>query len=1113
MSSLFDIGRSGLQSYRRALSVTGQNIANVNTDGYKRREAELKEVSAGQGDIYSVSSNSGLGVRVSDIKRSFDEFLLNKSRNAGSNAETSTAYLAALQQLQDVLVPGESNIGTALEDFFASLHDISNVPAEMGPRIVAMERGRAVANAFNGLANSISALKSGLLTQASQSLDDLNALTEGLLNVNLQLTKADAGASKSLLDSRDMLIDKISQFVEVNTSVDRQGRATLRLGNSMAGPKIVDGAKKYAVRMDALDNKIIFKVGAQGAEAVTNQVTAGRLAGLEQGYLAAFETAGKIDDLAHLVTRDLNAVHRKGVTLDGQLGGDLFVARRPIVDFGVTNVGQAYAEVDVDDMTLIEPQKVTFTYNATKENWVGRNDFGETVASGSSSVTLPGMTVRFVGEAFDNDEIIIDPSRSAAESLAFALKRGEEFAAASAQLAYADSSNASTAVVSATNDETPSSTDLPELNAVFSNAISSVAATEFLKDGAVAVVPKNTDKLDLVSLAQQGTFDFSVAAEDLANVSMLNIGFNNKSGVFESASFSLSYVLHHGTSGGWTDMSEIADLLNIGAIKGSHSASSDQVTLADLGAQASAKEGRLVISMADGDPYSGSMFTGSGPIVSPDMTSRNATASTIHVFTREGRHLAGDALDLAGQASLLTGDNGFLDGAQYDSTCLNGATSYLDTSVVRRASAAETMIQSNVSGDSGTFNFTRLADVDGAVSASDGTMAHAESASYTLNIEGFTKTVTVEDFGIDGTSEDVAKAMIKKFRDDAPRATLAGSAVSNLPTNGTSVAVSFEGNNYNISMVGDEVTVSGGEDGRIYAFFSNDNKLYVSSTSGSIGAEAIEVLANSEVSGNSDAATAFGLSVGTGPTPSASGFSAYDYRLSIDGAQITASRTSSSATLSASASATSSIGERLVMSDLPDEELIILVTGGSRRIAASYDMLPDGSPTLASDLTVKVLDANAGTVEFIDKATGTSLANRVLDSEGKASARGVEVKLEGILQTNDQFHVISNSSGIGDARTMIELAGLQLPADNRGGFQEVFSRVVSGVGSNLQSIKVNNDAAKELHNASLEIESSFSGVSLDAEAANLIQQQQAYQASARILSTAREIFRTLLETI
>ena len=294
-------------------------------------------------------------------------------------------------------------------------------------------------------------------------------------------------------------------------------------------------------------------------------------------------------------------------------------------------------------------------------------------------------------------------------------------------------------------------------------------------------------------------------------------------------------------------MSEIADLLNIGAIKGSHSASSDQVTLADLGARAAAKEGRLVISMADGDPYSGSLFTGSGPIVSPDMTSRNATASTIHVFTREGRHLAGEALDTVSQASLLTGDNGFLDGAQYDSTYLNGASSYLDTSVVRRGSATETMIQSNVSGASGTFDFTRLSDVDGAVSASDGSIAHAESASYTLTIEGFTKTVTVADFGIDGTGEDVAKAMINKFRDDAPRATLAGSTVTDLPANGTSVAVSFEGNTYNISMVDGEVTVSGGEEGRIYAFFSNDNILYVSSTSGSVGAEPIEVLANSDV--------------------------------------------------------------------------------------------------------------------------------------------------------------------------------------------------------------------------------------------------------------------------
>ena len=874
MSSLFDIGRSGLDTYRRALSVTGQNIANVNTDGYKRREAELKEVSAGQGDIYSVSSNSGLGVRVSDIKRSFDEFLLNKARNAGANAETSSAYLGALEQLQTVLVPGEGNIGTVLEEFFASLHDVSNVPAEMGPRIVAMERGTAVADVFNEVARSITTLKDGLVTQANQGINDLNALVKGLLNVNLQLTKADAGASKSLLDNRDMLIDKISEFVEVNTSIDAQGRATLRLGGSVAGPKIIDAEKIYNVSMSSLNDRFTFKVGAQGKETMTNQVTNGRLAGIEQGYRTAFETAGKIDDLAHLVARDMNAVHRKGVTLDGDLGGDMFVARRPIVDFGPTNVGQAYAEVDVEDMTLIESKRVSFTYNASQNKWIGRDNLGEVVASGTNSVKLPGMTVRFAGQAFDNDEIIVDPSRGAAESLVFALKRGEEFAAAAARLAYADSTNASTSAITAKDGDAAAASGLPALSTVFGDAISSVAATDFLSDGAVAIVPKNTDKLDLVSLVQQGSFSFSVAAEDVPNVSTMTLSYTDASGGAAAASFSMSHVAQYGVTdeAGWTDMGQLADLLNVGAITGTDGNGST-VTLSDIGAHAAANEGTLVISMADGSPASGSLSAGS-TTVSADVTSRNDTASTIHVFTREGRHLAGVALDAASQASLMTSSNGFVSEAEYDSAYLNGASNYIDTAIVRRATASDNMIQSSVSGASGTFDFIRLTDVDGAVSAENSTMTHAESASYSLTIEGITKTVTVADFGPDGSSEDVANAMITKFRDDAPRATLAGSAVSSLPADGTSVAVSFEGNTYNISMVDGEVSVSGGEEGRIYAFFSSDDKLYISSTSGSVGAEAIEVLANSDVTGNSDAATAFGLSVGAGPTPTAVGFSA-----------------------------------------------------------------------------------------------------------------------------------------------------------------------------------------------------------------------------------------------
>ena len=75
MAGLYDIGSSGIQAYRKALSVTGQNIANLNTEGYRRREASMEEISATQGGILSVSDQVGLGVRVSDISRAFDGFI------------------------------------------------------------------------------------------------------------------------------------------------------------------------------------------------------------------------------------------------------------------------------------------------------------------------------------------------------------------------------------------------------------------------------------------------------------------------------------------------------------------------------------------------------------------------------------------------------------------------------------------------------------------------------------------------------------------------------------------------------------------------------------------------------------------------------------------------------------------------------------------------------------------------------------------------------------------------------------------------------------------------------------------------------------------------------
>ena len=110
----------------------------------------------------------------------------------------------------------------------------------------------------------------------------------------------------------------------------------------------------------------------------------------------------------------------------------------------------------------------------------------------------------------------------------------------------------------------------------------------------------------------------------------------------------------------------------------------------------------------------------------------------------------------------------------------------------------------------------------------------------------------------------------------------------------------------------------------------------------------------------------------------------------------------------------------------------------------------------------------------------------------------------------------SNLSGVGDSRAMQELISLRSAedrADGRGGFQRLFSNTVSKLGATVQSGKMSAEASASIRDASAEAEASYTGVNLDAEASSLIQQQQAYQASARILQTAREIFDTLLQSI
>jgi len=84
---------------------------------------------------------------------------------------------------------------------------------------------------------------------------------------------------------------------------------------------------------------------------------------------------------------------------------------------------------------------------------------------------------------------------------------------------------------------------------------------------------------------------------------------------------------------------------------------------------------------------------------------------------------------------------------------------------------------------------------------------------------------------------------------------------------------------------------------------------------------------------------------------------------------------------------------------------------------------------------------------------------------------------------------------------------------NKGNFQQIFSTTLAKVGSNVQANKLSLTAAQSQMEAAEGSQSELAGVNLDEEAANLLEFQQAYQASARILQTAKELFQTLIKVV
>lgn len=323
--SMLNIGSSALLAAQTALATTSHNISNINTPGYSRQRTEQGTLPANFAGGYYV----GNGVAVNSIERVFDQFLVSQLRTYTSAEAQQDGFLTFSKQVDDLLGSSSLGINGGLEAFFNATQEVANDPTSIAARQVMVTQGELLANRFNTLDNQLSNLDQQIDSTIKASIDDINVLSQGIVDLNQAIAESLAAGKQpnDLLDKRDKLVNDLSALVSINVVEQDNGTVNIFIGNGQA---LVVGNTRSTLSAiaDNSTNPPRTAIGFGPSQInVTQQITGGEIGGALLARSQVVDTTrAELDLLAESIVTAFNTVHSNGVDLDGNAGGDFFAA-------------------------------------------------------------------------------------------------------------------------------------------------------------------------------------------------------------------------------------------------------------------------------------------------------------------------------------------------------------------------------------------------------------------------------------------------------------------------------------------------------------------------------------------------------------------------------------------------------------------------------------------------------------------------------------------------------------------------------------------------------------------------------------------------------------------
>ena len=253
MAGLFNAlnsARTSLEVNQKSIEIVGNNISNVNTEGYSRQKANFETYPAMNfGDFFI-----GQGVKITDVSRDHDVFIDQQIKQKAIDFGLQDALTRPLSELERVFNITEDNISTDIDNFFDSLQELSADPSDLVQRNNVILQGDVLATSFNNTVNELNSIKENINDTILSKLDAVNSQIKEIADLNDRIYSIEihGQTANSARDQRDMVAKSLAQTLGAQSYENDNGMLSVALPGGMP---LVQGNMAMTIAADVTGSR------------------------------------------------------------------------------------------------------------------------------------------------------------------------------------------------------------------------------------------------------------------------------------------------------------------------------------------------------------------------------------------------------------------------------------------------------------------------------------------------------------------------------------------------------------------------------------------------------------------------------------------------------------------------------------------------------------------------------------------------------------------------------------------------------------------------------------------------------------------------------------------